>query len=353
MSNIAALNAYLKPFTSYFAMESVNEVCINRPYEVWVETEGHFKRFEAPTLSLDFLLQFASLVSEYNQREISPEFPTLSSVLPDGTRIQFVIQPACAKGTFVCAIRRHAVKEVPLENYFKENDMLARPLLKQRACSLHDPSLLVAYENRDYVLFLKQAVLARKNIIISGGTSTGKTTFLNALLQEIPQSERIITIETDREVKSTHRNCVHLLAAEEGKSVANITMLGLLKASLRLRPDRILVSEIRAEEAFSYLRAINSGHPGSITTLHADSPEGCFEQLALMVLQSGCHLSRQEIMEYAKSIVHVVVQIKRSPLGQRFISEVYFDQASHERTKKPQRSTKLIYQPLILEEETQ
>ncbi len=130
-----------------------------------------------------------------------------------------------------------------------------------------------------------------------------------------------------------------------------MTMLGLLKASLRLRPDRILVSEIRAEEAYSYLRAINSGHPGSITTLHADTPIGCFEQLVLMALQNGCQLSRQEIMAYAKSIVHVVVQIKRSIDGKRFISEIYFDQAFYKKNKKLQYCIESPDAPLVLEEE--
>jgi type IV secretion system protein VirB11 len=336
MSYATALKSYLKLFAPYFAMEGVNEICINRPQEVWVEIEGAFKRFEAPPLSLPFLLQFASLVGEYNQREISPECPTLSSTLPDGSRIQFVIEPACAKETFVCAIRRHAVQEVPLDHYFKkdkEAGTVTQGGPKQNTLR-QDHALLTLYKKGNYAFFLKQAILARKNILISGGTSTGKTTFLNTLLKEIPQSERIITIETDREVTSTHPNSVHLLAAEEGKSVAPLTMLDLLKVSLRLRPDRVLVSEIRAEEALPYLRAMNSGHPGSITTLHADSPERCFEQLALMALQSGCHWSRQEIIHYAKSIVHIIVQIKRDAQGQRFISAIYFDQAEQHAVPK-------------------
>ncbi len=216
MSNITALNAYLKFFTPYFAMEEVNEICINRPYEIWVERKGHFKRFEEPKFSMDFLLQFASLVGEYNQREISPECPVLSSVLPDGSRVQFVIEPACAKDTFICAIRRHAVKQVPLKNYFEDNAPL-QSFDAQSVSLFSDQSLLAIYEKRDYMLFLREAVLARKNIIISGGTSTGKTTFLNVLLQEIPQSERILTIETDREVKTTHQNCVHLISSRRGQ----------------------------------------------------------------------------------------------------------------------------------------
>jgi len=326
--NSIALLTYLEPFQPYFALSGVSEVCVNRPGELWVEQHGHFTSYQVPELSLNYLWQFARLVAEYNQRDISSETPTLSATLPNGARVQFVVEPACEKGSFVCSIRQAAVAQLSLDYYFSGNraEGVAQSQSKQRLSSA-SPELMAFYQAGDYEAFLKQAVLDRKNIIISGGTSTGKTTFLNALLRHISIEERIITIETDREVRSDHPNAIHLLAAEEGKSVANITMLDLLKASLRLRPDRILVSELRAQEAFPYLRAINSGHPGSITTLHADSPEGCFDQLAFMVIQGGSHLSRQELISYAKSIVDIVVQIKRTPNGERYVSEIYFKEA--------------------------
>lgn len=331
--NPIALNHYLAPLQPYFDMAGVSEISINQPREIWVEQDGHFTRYELPILTLDYLMQLAGLVAEYNQRAISAEYPTLSSTLPNGFRVQFVVEPACEKGRFVCSIRRQAVKQVALSDYFlsEANGLLTdgiAPSDVDQASSINE-QLMLAYRQKDYETFLKLAVLAKKNIIVSGGTSTGKTTFLNALVQHIPLTERIITIETDREVRCPHLNVVHLLAAEEGRSLANITMLGLLKATLRLRPDRILVSELRAEEAFPFLRAVNSGHPGSMTTLHADSPSGCFDQLALMMIQGGSTLSRQEIIHYAKSIVNIVVQIKRSASGQRYISEIYFDQAEH------------------------
>lgn len=320
--NPVALMTYLEPFQPFFEMGGVNEICINRPQELWIEQHGQFKQYHLPEFTDKYLLQFARLVAEYNQREISAETPTLSSVLPNGLRIQFVMEPACEKGSFVCSIRQKSVAQLNLSDYFASRSDSPTEV---NICS--DDSLLKAYQNGDYETFLRLAVLHRKNIVISGGTSTGKTTLLNTLLQYIPQHERVITIETDREVVSDHPNAVHLLASEEGKSVANINMLGLLKASLRLRPDRILVSELRAEEALPYLRAINSGHPGSLTTLHADNPIACFDQIAFMVIQAGSHLSRQELIDYAKSIINVIVQIKRTPQGARYISEIYFDVA--------------------------
>lgn len=332
--NAIALSFYLEPFQMYFDWEGVNEICINKPEELWVEQHGRFTRYDMPVLTSTYLWQFARLVAEFNNREISPETPTLSSTLPNGMRIQFVVEPACEKGSFVCSIRKPSVAQVALQDYFRNDNSHALDETNSAGTALQ-----AAYQSKDYTTFLRLAVLQQKNIIISGGTSTGKTTFLNSLLPFIPFEERLITIETDREVRSEHRNVVHLLAAEEGKSVANITMLGLLKASLRLRPDRILVSELRAEEAFPYLRAINSGHPGSITTLHANSPEGCFEQLAFMVIQGGSTLSRQELIAYAKSIIPIVVQIKRSQGGERYVSEVYFNDVINQPLVTPIRKS--------------
>jgi type IV secretion system protein VirB11 len=331
MNNITALKSYLKYFQPYFIMEGVSEICINKPFEIWIEQGGHFHFYKNEEFSLDFLLKFARLVGEYNDREISPSKPTLSSVLPDGSRIQFVIEPACQKGSFICSIRRKAVNHVTLDQYFL-SDWPVNGEASHPDCRLtQKQELLRLFQDENYFEFLRLAVLAKKNILISGGTSTGKTSLLNELLKVVPLQERILTIETDREVASSHPNSVHLLAAEEGDSVADINMLGLLKSGLRLRPDRILPSELRAEEAFPYLRAVNSGHPGSLTTIHADNPKSAFEQLAFMAMQGGSHLSRQELLLYAKSVINVVVQVKRLPTSHtRYISDIYYDAAERE-----------------------
>lgn len=319
--NIVALHHFLEPFQPFLTAPNVSEVCVNRAGEVWVDQAGTFTRYDVPQLTLAYLWQFASLVAEHNQRALSAEAPILSAVLPSGARVQFVVEPACEKGSFICSIREPSVATVPLERYFVNEARSAQDY------ALGAASLAEVYRTKNYSNFLTLAVQAKKNIVISGGTSTGKTTFLNSLLAQVPLTERIITIESDREVRSLHQNSVHLLAAQDGKSVAPVTMLDLLKASLRLRPDRLMVSELRAEEAFPYLRAINSGHPGSMTTLHADSPTGCFDQLAFMVMQGGHRLSRSEIITYAKSIIDIVVQLKRTVDGRRYVSDVYFKDA--------------------------
>lgn len=315
--NHVALDTFLLPFECYFKKPRVSEICINQPEAVWIEEAGQFDYEARPDLDKSYLLHLANLIAESNQREITREWPVLSATLPNGFRVQMVMEPACERGSFVCSIRKPSVVAVKLGDYFKQ------PVIS--AADPHD-DLLRSYYSKDYENFLKLAVRFKKNILISGGTSTGKTTLLNTLLKEVPLSERLITIETDREVFSEHANAVHLLAVDTA-SVANVTMIDLLAATLRLRPDRILVSELRSSEAYPYLRAVNSGHPGSITTLHADSIEGCFEQLALMVMQGGSLLSKENIITYAQSIIDVVVQIKRDDRGGRYISKLYFKDA--------------------------
>jgi type IV secretion system protein VirB11 len=163
----------------------------------------------------------------------------------------------------------------------------------------------------DPIGFLRDAVKERKTILISGGTSTGKTTFLNALMREVPVEERVIVVEDTAEVQLHGPNDLGLIAVKGELGEALINTDDLLQAALRLRPDRILLGELRGKEAVSFLRAVNTGHPGSFSTIHANSTSGALEQLALMVMQSGLGLSRSETIDYARSVIDLVVQLGR------------------------------------------
>ena len=168
---------------------------------------------------------------------------------------------------------------------------------------------------------------------MSGGTSSGKTTFLNAMLKEVPADERILTIEDTREVKPPQPNFLPLLASKGGQGLANVTIESLLQAAMRLRPDRIFLGEIRGAEAYSFLRAINTGHPGSISTVHADSPAGAFEQLSLMVMQAGLGLRKEEILDYIKTVLPIVIQQSRRG-GWRGTSAIYFNRMAEWQARK-------------------
>lgn len=186
--------------------------------------------------------------------------------------------------------------------------------------------LIGLYQKKNFKCFIETAVLTKKNILICAGTGVGKTTFLNACLRVIPQQERIITIEDAREVNVSQPNAVHLLVSRGNQGLSQHTMQDLFEASLRLRPDRIVLSEIRGKEAFSFLRAINSGHPGSLSTIHADSPQAAFEQLIFMMQQAGTALSADYLRQYIQSVIPIIVQLQRCPSGKRFmyVSDIYF-----------------------------
>ena len=175
----------------------------------------------------------------------------------------------------------------------------------------------------DLAAFLKAAVSTRKTIVISGGTGSGKTTLLNALVKEIDRSERLVVIEDAPEVRLDHPNSVGLVAVRGDLGEAQVDADTLLAAALRLRPDRILLGELRGREAFAFLRAVNSGHPGSLTTVHADSPTGALDQIALLALTSGVDLGWDKVQTYVSRVIDVVVQLDRTG-GARRVSEVLF-----------------------------
>jgi len=333
------LQLFMQPLAEFMQMPLVTEICINQPETVWVEQDNIFRSYSVPALNRQHLTNLIQLIAEFNNKEISQEMPLLSAMLPNGARVQAIIPPACEVSQWVMSIRRQAISNLSLTDYVNRGAFKRVATGESSQRSQSDETLLHYYETKQVDLFLKEAVRARKNIIISGGTQMGKSTLLNAMLKEIALTERIITIETEREVMLAHPNVVHLLACDGSVSLANIAMLDLLKATLRLRPDRILVSELRAEEAFPYLRAINSGHPGSITTLHADTPAGCFDQLVFMVLQGGTSLTRQDILRYTQKVIDIVVQLKKDKEGQRYISEIYYKDAPLNQTSPRSRES--------------
>jgi type IV secretion system protein VirB11 len=191
-----------------------------------------------------------------------------------------------------------------------------------------EDSLLKIYREGKYRAFLEGAVLARKNIIISGATGSGKTTLSKALVQHIPKDERLISIEDTPELAISQPNHVRLFYSKGGQGVARLGAKELLESCLRMRPDRVLLQELRDGTAFYYIRNINSGHPGSITTVHADSPNLAFEQLTLLVMESegGRDLDRDDIRNLLKISIDVIVQCKR--INGRFrVTGIYFADA--------------------------
>ena len=320
--SIKALESYLQPLMPFLQMDGVTEICINKPKEVYVEKDGRFTRYVVELLSCSFLKALAVLVAEYNQKDFP--LPLLSGSLPTGERIQFVMNPACEADRVVCSIRRHQMRDMTLDHYHEAGAF--DDVIKDANDSLStDLQLKQLYQRKDILEFLKLAIAAKKNILISGGTGTGKTTFLNACLKWIPEHERLITVEDTREVSITQPNAVHLLFDENNKSISS---LNIFKTCLRLRPDRIFLSELRGSEVWPYLRAANSGHPGSLSTVHADSPEGALTQLVFMMQQAGSTFSEERIRRYIQSIIHIVIQLKRSERKDRFmtVSDIYFNQ---------------------------
>jgi type IV secretion system protein VirB11 len=300
------LDAYLEPFRNWLAQPDVTELLVNRPGEVWIEQRGRMTCHKAPKVTDALLQRLAEQVARVSNQGISRERPLLAAMLPNGARVQFVA-PTATRAHWALAIRRHCLLDLPLEAYAHG------PLQPTHRAASSSPEA-------NPIGFLREAVADRKTILISGGTSTGKTTFLNALLREVPVEERVIVVEDTAEVQLHGPNDLGLIAVKGELGEALINTDDLLQAALRLRPDRILLGELRGKEAVSFLRAVNTGHPGSFSTIHANSTGGALEQLALMVMQSGLGLTRGETIDYARSVVDIVVQLGREGAQRKIVA---------------------------------
>jgi len=314
------LSSYLAPLAFALERADVTDIYINRPSELWLEAlGGKIERHEVQALDGPLLARLARQVAALNHQGISREHPLLSASLPDGSRIQ-IAQPPATRGEMAIAIRKHVSAHLTLDDYVS-SDAFREVRTTGDAQSAVIDRVRELVDAGDMGNALREAVRGRLNILISGGTSSGKTTFLNALIREISPEERLILIEDTPEIRLKHENAVGLIAARSALGEAHVTANDLVSASLRMRPDRIILGELRGPEAFAFLRAVNTGHPGSMTTIHADSVDRAFEQLALLVLEGGSTLQREDILAYVRMTVDLVLQLRRDGRGRR-VSEI-------------------------------
>lgn len=331
----------LAPISQWLEEPDVIEICINQPNVVFVERVGGAgMERHVVDLSEKDILHIAQRVAAATRQAISPEKPLLSATLPDGSRLQAALPPVAPQGGSI-TIRKQVIQELSLDDYVRRG-AFSRTLRRYKHIDLENEKsvLLSADEKRMAALlqegrfpeFLEIVVRNRISILLSGGTSTGKTTFLNMLLKFIPERDRLLTIEDVRELKPPQPNWVSLLASKGDQGQAKVTVQDLLEATLRMRPERILLGELRGPEAFTFLHVVNTGHPGSLSTIHADSPDMAFQRLVLMGLQANLGLRADDIMGYVKSVIPVVIQLKRwtdEETGQDFrgVSDILYSGA--------------------------
>ena len=329
---VSSLELTLRALRPLLEDADVTEVCINRPGEAFVERRTGWTRATLPFADFDWCVRLAKLVANATKQSVSAERPILSGWLPGGERVQIVLPPATTANCVSITIRRpssgvRSVAELSADGLFE------RCVPASDALDDTEVELLSLLERRRYEDFLRHAVRSRKNIVVSGPTGSGKTTFTKGLILDIPPDERLITIEDAQElVLDRHSNHVRLYYSKDGQGQARVTPKHLLESCLRMRPDRILLAELRSDEAFYYLRNVNSGHPGSITSVHASSAKLAFEQLTLLVKESpgGRDLAREDIKSLLLMLIDVVVQFGMEQ-QRRFVKEIWYDPGAKRR----------------------
>jgi type IV secretion system protein VirB11 len=320
-----SVQMFLEPFAELMADEAVTEIAINGPGEIWFEKNSKWDVQKSDRVSDKSMKALGVAVATYSGQDWTTRMPLLSASMPDGSRIQLVHPPAVEEGRISFTLRRPARTVRTLEHYAKEGLFKrVRPMATKLSEAEQELKQLLA--DSDFEGFMRKAVKARMNIVVSGATGSGKTTFMKGLVHEIEKTERLITIEDTRELFVPHPNAVHLLYSKGGQSGSNVGPKDLLQCCLRMKPDRILLAELRGDEALYYVRNAASGHPGSITSIHGGSPALAFEQLAIMIQDSpaGANLTFDVIKRLLLLTIDVIVQFQNHD-GDRFISEIYFD----------------------------
>lgn len=333
----SALDTFLTPIRGLLDGQ-VTEVCVNRPNEAWTEGKAGWEKHRVEGLGYEHLRQLAKLIANSTNQKIDETTPLCSAALPTGERVQVVIPPATTAGCVSLTIRKPSKLRLTLEDY-EESGVFEQVKVADAGDDVLEKELATLLDQRRIREFLTLAVHSHQNIIISGATGSGKTTIMKTLVDLIPPNERLITIEDTPELEILKQeNHVRLYYSKDGQGVSKATPKQLLECCLRLKPDRVLLAELRSDEAFYYVRNINSGHPGSITSVHATSPELAIEQLMLLVKESagGAHLSRDDIKQLLFMLVDIVIQFNRVD-GKRRVTGIYYD-PKRKRTLRDRRA---------------
>ncbi len=289
----------LGPVLSYLNDPAVTEILINGPKEIFVEKKGKLQRVQAEFPDEDSLRAAVNSIAQSVGRRVSDDEPRLDARLPDGSRIAVVIPPCSRKGTTV-SIRKFTNNKISFAEYIKLGAI-----------------------TEDATRFLDICMFLGKNILVSGGTGSGKTTLMSLLCTRIPKGQRIIVIEDSAELQVEYEHVVMFetrMANAQGKG--EVSIKDLLKSSLRLRPDRIIVGEVRSSEALELINAMNTGHKGCMGTVHANTPEDSMVRLEALAQGGDGKISEKAIRTQVASAIELIIQVSRFADGSRKISHI-------------------------------
>jgi type IV secretion system protein VirB11 len=341
-TDISTLDLHLRPIAEFLANDAITEIVINHPGEVMLERRDGWETVQLAEVSYQWCEGLAMLLRNRANQDLTEHWPLLGAQMPGGLRVQIVVPPAVEAGKISLTTRRPirhvlSMDEIVESGAFDHTRCEQSLLLgTEKRVRIEDVlpeggrALLAMFRRRDWRAFFESAVNMRKNIVSSGATGSGKTTLSNALAAMIPLDERIITVEDVPEMRLPHRNQVNLFYPKGENGISRLKARDLLEACLRMRPDRVLLAELRGDETFFFIQnVLNSGHPGTITTVHASRAKLAFRRLGLLIKGSteGAGLELADIMETLHALVDIVVQMERLPDGRRVATEVYYDPA--------------------------
>ena len=352
LSHDVMVQELMRPFEQYLSLEGVTEVVVNRPGEVFVEAGPVWTRYEAPFITLQRCWSLAHAVATYSARHIDARAPILSAKLPGGERVMIIVPPVAEPDTISITIRvpdcaSRSFSQYEAEGFFNRF-VWAKPSLNHAVAGslTHVQSrLIMLLEQNNCAEFLIQAVRDKQNIVFVGDTGSGTTSLMRAACQSIPHEERLVTIEDVRELDlSNHANHVHLLYTKENESQPRVTAADLIATAMRMKPDRVLLAELRGSEAFDFLKLLTTGHTGSLSSFHAESCALALERYVFMCKehQDALIYDAAALKRLVALTIDIIIHIRAVNVldgkggrvyKDRYVSEVHYDPVAKLRTR--------------------